>query len=192
MDKPRHITFVPSRGSISSVHVSRVFSADVELNTSRCHRVQASALLDSSANSCFMYRAFAVMHNIQLHKLPSLVSVGVIDGRPITSGDIVEESEPICVVLGNLASVISFNIISSPEHSLVLGHPWFELHKPTIDRRRRTIEEVTKQSKSLKTPTRDMRFQKISTIFVHQLREEGRKEDMFVFRILTTPTSSSQ
>ena len=192
MDNPRHVTSVPSCGSISSGQVSRVFSAQVELNTSRCHRVPASALLDSGANSCFMDREFAVMHNIQLHKLPSPVSVGVIDGRPIASGDIVEESEPIHVVLGNLASVISFNIISSPEHSLVLGLPWFELHNPTIDWRKRTIEEILEQSESLNTPTRDMRFQKISTISIHQLCEEGRKEDMFVFAVLATPTSSSQ
>ena len=130
--------FVPSRGSISSGQVSRVFSAEVELTTSRCHRVLASTLLDSGANSCFMDHQFIVMHSIQLHKLPSLVSVGVIYGRPIASG---EESEPIRVVLGNLASVMSFNIISSPEHSLVLGFPWFELHNPTIDWRKRTIEE---------------------------------------------------
>ena len=192
MDNPRHIASVPSRGSISSGQVSRVFSAEVELTTSRCHRVLASALLDSGANSCFMDHQFAVMHSIQLHKLPSPVSVGVIDGRPIASGDIVEESEPIRVVLGNLASVISFNIISSPEHSLVLGLPWFELHNPTIDWRKRTIEEITVQSESRQIPTRDMGSQKIPTISIPQLREEGRKEDMFLFAVLATPTSSSQ
>ena len=62
-----------------------------------------------------MNHEFVVMHNIRLHKLPSPVYVEVIDGRPIASSDIVEESEPIRVVLGNLARVISFNIISSPE-----------------------------------------------------------------------------
>ena len=193
MDNPRHIASVPSRGSISSGQVSRVFSAEVELTTSRCHRVLASALLDSGANSCFMDHQFTVMHSIQLHKLPSPVSVGVIDGRPIASGDIVEESEPIRVVLGNLASVISFNIISSPEHSLVLqGLPWFELHNPTIDWRKRTVEEITVQSESRQIPTRDMGSQKIPTISIPQLREEGRKEDMFLFAVLATPTSSSQ
>ena len=70
------------------------------------------------------------------------MSVGVIDGHPITSGDIVEELEPICVVLDNLANVISFNIISSLEHSLVLGLPWLELRNPTIDWTKRTIEKV--------------------------------------------------
>ena len=166
MDNPRHIASVPSRGSISSGQVSRVFSAEVELTTSRCHRVLASALLDSGANSCFMDHQFAVMHSIQLHKLPSPVSVGVIDGRPIASSDIVEESEPIRVVLGNLASVISFNIISSPEHSLVLGLPWFQLHNPTIDWRKRTIEEIIVQSDSRQIPTRDMGSQKIPTISI--------------------------
>ena len=93
----------------------------VELSTSTGHRVLASALLDSRANSCLMDREFALTQKILLNKLPNPVAVGVIDGRPIAWGDIVEESEPIRVVLGNLASVISFNIISSPEHSLVLG-----------------------------------------------------------------------
>jgi hypothetical protein len=79
-----------------------------------------------------MDREFALTQNIILKKLPNPVAVGVIDGRPIASGDIVEESEPIRVVLGNLASVISFNIISSPEHSLVLGLPWFELHNQRL------------------------------------------------------------
>ena len=142
MDHPRYVESVPSCGSISSNQVSRVFSAQVELSTSTGHRVLASALLDSGANSCFMDREFALTQNIILNKLPNPVVVGVIDGRPIASGDIVEESESIRVVLGNLASIISFNIISSPEHSLVLGLPWFELHNPTIDWRKRTIEEV--------------------------------------------------
>jgi transposase InsO family protein len=133
-----------------------------------------------------MDREFAVRNNIKLHKLPSPVSVGVIDGRPIASGDITEESEPIRVVLGDLACVISFNIISSPEHSLVLGLPWFELHNPNIDWRKRTIEEFSK------VPTKDKGFHKISTISIDQLYEEGRKEDMFVFAVIATPSSTSQ
>ena len=192
MDHPSYVESVPSCGSISSNQVSRVFSAQVELSTSTGHRALASALLDSGANSCFMDREFALTQNIILKKLPNPVAVGVIDGRPIASGDIVEESEPIRVVLGNLASVISFNIISSPEHSLVLGLPWFELHNPTIDWRKRTIEEVTVQSKSLEAPTKDLGSPTISTISIHQLREDGRKEDMMVFAVLATPSSSSQ
>ena len=55
--------------------------------------------------------------------LPYPTPVVVIDGRPIASGKIVEESEPISVVLDNSPCVVSFNIISSPEHPIVLGLP---------------------------------------------------------------------
>ena len=48
----------------------------------------------------------------------SCVNLG-IDGHPIASGGIVEESEPIRVVLGNLACVISFNVINSLEHPVI-------------------------------------------------------------------------
>ena len=86
MDNPRYVELVPSRGSISSNQVSRVFFAQVELSTSTCHRVLASALLDSGANSCFMDREFALTQNIFLNKLPNPVAVGVIDDCPIASG----------------------------------------------------------------------------------------------------------
>ena len=41
------------------------------------------------------------------------IAIGVIDGRSITSRDIVEESKPIQIVLGDLASIISLNVIRS-------------------------------------------------------------------------------
>ena len=97
-ESSRYVELVPSRGSISSNQVSRLFSTLVELTTSTCHRVLASALQDSGANSCFMDREFALTQNILLNKLLNLIAVGVIDGRPITSGDIVEEFESIRVV----------------------------------------------------------------------------------------------
>ena len=95
--------------------------------------VHVLALLDSGPSSCFMDRNFAQAHQISLRKLSCPTSVVVIDGRPIASGKIVEESEPIQVVLDNLMYVVSFNIISSPGHLTVLGLPWFELHNPDID-----------------------------------------------------------
>jgi hypothetical protein len=72
-------------------------------------------------------------HNFNLKKLSCSTPVTVIHGRPIASEDIIEESEEVCVVLGNLAYVISFNIIHSPEHLIILGLPWFELHNLDID-----------------------------------------------------------
>ena len=92
--------------------MSGVFLAQVELTTCTCHRVLGSALLDSGANSGFMDCEFALSQNILLNKLPSQMAVGVIDGRPIASGDIVEESEPLRIVLGDLTS--HFRVENAP------------------------------------------------------------------------------
>ena len=194
MDNPEYIKSAPSTGSILSNHVSRVFSAQVELSTSKCHRVLAFALLDSGANSCFMDKEFALTQKILLSNLPCPATVAVIDGRPIASGDIVEESEPIRVVLGNLACVISFNIISSPEHPIILGLPWFELHNPEIDWRNRAINNFQEkpESNSLVTTNQDSKSHQISTISLQELREVGRENEMFVFAVTTNPSSSSQ
>ena len=86
-----------------------------------------------------MDRDFATTQAILLYKLPLLTSVVVIDGHSIASGDINEESKPICVFPGNLACIISLNIISSPEHPIVLGFPGFELHNPKIDWKKHEI-----------------------------------------------------
>ena len=53
-----------------------------------------------------------------LRKLPCPASLVVIDGRPIASENIIEESEPVNIVLDNLACVVSFNIISIPKIAL--------------------------------------------------------------------------
>ena len=96
---------------------------------------------------------FAQAHQIPLRKLPCLASIVVIDGRPIASGKIVEELEPISVVLDHFTSVVSFNITSSPEHPIVLGLPCFELHNPDIDWRTREIQYRQRQEVARKVST---------------------------------------
>ena len=126
-----------------------------------------------------MDRIFAQVHQISLRKLPCPASVVVIDGRLIASGNIVEESEPVRVVLDILACEISFNLISLLEHPIVLGLPWFELHNPEIDWRTREIRYRQPQGST----------HRISTISLHQLREEGCKGPMFVFTVSVKPSS---
>ena len=62
-----------------------------------------------------MDKNFSQAHQISLRKLTCPASVVVIDGRPIASGNTIEDSEPINIVLDNLACAVSFNIISIPE-----------------------------------------------------------------------------
>ena len=69
-----------------------------------------------------MDKNFAEAHHTSLRKLPCPTFVVVIDGRPIASGNIVEELESVSVALNNLACVVSFNIISSPQHPMFWGY----------------------------------------------------------------------
>ena len=120
-------------GSLSSKQVSKVFSTQVKVSTTSNHLVHVPTLLDTRANSCFIERDFARLHQVTLRKLPCPTFVLVIDGRPITSENIVEKSELVRVELDKLVRVISFNIISSPKHLIVLGLPLFELRNPEIN-----------------------------------------------------------
>ena len=112
----------------------------------------------------------------------------------IASRDITEESKPFRVVLSDLACVISFNIIHSPEHPIVLGLPWFELHNPQIDWRKRVILESKKNhiSNFPIAYNPNLECHQISTISLENLRKEGQKEEMFIFAIITMPTPTQQ
>ena len=103
MDNPRSVQ--PISRSIPSKQVSNVFLAQVIVSTKSTSLVHVSTLLDSGANSCFMDRNFSQAHQIYLRKLPYSASV-VIDGRPIASGNIIEQLAPVNIVLDNLACVV--------------------------------------------------------------------------------------
>ena len=109
-------------GSIPSKQVSDVILAQVTISTKSNPEVNVLALLELGANSYFMDKNFSQAHHISLRNLLCPAFVVVIDGRPIASRNIVEELEPISVVLNNLACVVSFNIISSPKDPIVLGY----------------------------------------------------------------------
>ena len=69
-----------------------------------------------------MDRTFAQIHQVSLRKLPCRAF-----------GNNVEESEPIHVVLDDLARVISFNVRRNLEHPIVLGFLLLEQRNPKID-----------------------------------------------------------
>jgi hypothetical protein len=50
-------------------------------------------------------------HNLELLGKVHLVRVEVIDGRPLASGNVMEETQPLEVRLGDQVSQVVFNII---------------------------------------------------------------------------------
>ena len=61
--------------------------------------LQADALLDLGASACFIDEKFTKLHNIPLLKKPKPVHVEVIDGRPLSSGNVIHETKPLKVRL---------------------------------------------------------------------------------------------
>jgi hypothetical protein len=57
----------------------------------------------------------------------------VIDGRPLASRNVMEETQPLEVMLRDQVFHIVFNIIQCSANPVVLGFPWFEFHSPNID-----------------------------------------------------------
>ena len=110
------------------------------------------------------------------------------------SRDITKQSEPIHVVLSNLACVITFNIISNPEHRIVLGFPWFKLYNPKIDWRKHEVIDLQDNngSRLLIASTSKLRPRHIPTITLQSLHKEARVEEMFLFVVVITPFSNPQ
>ena len=95
--------------------------------------IKVKALLDSGASACFIDRDLVKRHNLPIVPKKYPVSVEVIDGRPLISGDVTHETKPLDIILEGYRSTVVFNIISSPSNPLVLGLSWLEMVNPDID-----------------------------------------------------------
>jgi hypothetical protein len=78
-----------------------------------------------------------------------------------------------------------------------LGLPWFELHNPKIDWKKREITSSPDNSRYdnlglLTTMTSALQPKQISTISLQSLRETGSKEAMFLFGVAITLFSSQE
>jgi hypothetical protein len=125
------------QGPFLSVQPSRCFTIPLHLGS---QRLKTLALLDSGASACFLDEEFMRLHKIPTTKKLSSVHVEVIDGRPLSSGDVTHETAPLKVKFGNHSSSIIFNIIRTPSVPIILGLSWLERYNPHIDWKSWNIE----------------------------------------------------
>lgn len=102
--------------------------------------LHATALLDSGASSCFLDITFARSSRIPVVAKKKPIPVEVIDGRPLSSGAITEATSPLILTVGSHLEEISFYLITSPRHPVILGLSWLEAHNPLVDWRDRSIQ----------------------------------------------------
>jgi hypothetical protein len=105
----------------------------------------SEALLDTGAFACFMDKDFVMKHSLELIGKVHPAPVEVIDGWPLASGNVMEETQPLEVMLGDLVFHVVFNIIHCPANPVVLGLPWFELHNSNINWNLRRISSKNKK-----------------------------------------------
>ena len=117
-------------GSSFSAQPARCFTIHLFLGPQK-HKTKA--LLDSGASTCFLNEEFAKRHKIRLVQKSKPIHVEVIDGRPLLSGSVTHESEPMEVAFKDHNSYVVFNIISIPSSPIILGLSGLEDHNPSID-----------------------------------------------------------
>ena len=117
----------PIEGPILSSEPSSCFMIELYLGPKN---YRAFALLDSGASACFLDEEFVKSRRIPLVQKPKPVHVEVIDGRPLSSGDVTHETRPIKVTIDGHDSYIAFNIIRSPSNPVILGLSWLEKYNP--------------------------------------------------------------
>ncbi len=132
----RLTSITTSLGPILSSEPSRCFNIPLEIDF-HPHSIKVKALLDSGAFACFIDKFFVKRHNLPIVLKKSSVTVEVIDGRPLISGDVTHETKPLDIILEGHRSTIVFNIISSPSNPLVLGLSWLEMINPDINWKKR-------------------------------------------------------
>ena len=91
------------------------------------------ALLDSGASSYFVDITFARTSRIPVVHKKKPIPVEVIDCRPLSSGAITEATSPLILNIGSHLEEISFYLITSLRHPVILGLSWLEEHNPLAD-----------------------------------------------------------
>jgi hypothetical protein len=82
--------------------------------------------LETRASACFMDKDFAMKHSLERIEKVHPTPMEIIDGRPLVSGNVMKETQPLEIMLRDQVSHVVFNIIQCPANPLVLGLSWFE------------------------------------------------------------------
>jgi len=134
-------------------------------------------------------------YNLNIIELSTPIPLVAIDDKPVSSGFITHRTQNLNVYVNNVHSEqLSFNIIESPNHSIVLGAPWLEKHDPSISWSKRQVSFDSKQCiescKSIPKPVSMVIQKNINT--ETGLDDEDKKMIIQFMTIMTTKTAKSE
>jgi hypothetical protein len=94
---------------VSLDHMS-CFTVPVYIKTLDCE-FSIEVFLDTGTSACFMDKDFTMKHSLEFIRKAHCALVEVIDGWPLTLGNVMEETQLLEVILGDQVSHVVFNII---------------------------------------------------------------------------------
>ncbi|XP_042548747.1 retrotransposon-like protein 1 [Dipodomys spectabilis] len=143
--RPRNLTWIdspaPERWSVSSwlptdfhpgLQRAHLFLL-LLVRVTPYHSVAVQALVDSGAEGNFMDEKFAQEHYIELYEKPYPQMIQTVDGSLIGNEPIWLYTERLVCIHQNHQEAIEFDIVPSPNFSVVLGINWLRLHAPEVD-----------------------------------------------------------
>ncbi|KAI2654876.1 Transposon Tf2-6 polyprotein [Labeo rohita] len=129
----------PSRVSVNPLNNSLTIQVKISFKN---RELRTTAFIDSGAAGNFIDGNYAKLYDIPLLPCGSRVAVAALDGRPLGSGRVTSVTEDVTLHIGPLhQETMRFFTIQSPEHPIILGLPWLELHNPTISWAEREITQ---------------------------------------------------
>ncbi|XP_011939385.1 PREDICTED: retrotransposon-like protein 1 [Cercocebus atys] len=143
--RPRNLTWIdspaPERWMVSSWLPSEVHPGInrahlfllLMVRVNPYHSVAVQALVDSGADGNFMDEKFAQEHYVELYEKPYPQPVQSVDGSLIGNEPIWLYTEPLVCIHQNHQESIEFDIVPSPNFSVVLGIRWLRVHAPEVD-----------------------------------------------------------
>ena len=119
MDNPN------SRCSQTSTTSTDDFSFPVSIHF-KSNSIDPLALLNSGETTCFMDETFVHKHKFPVVQLPKPIPVKAMDGRMLSSGAVTKATVPLLLQLGDHQEVLTFYVITSPRHPIILslGFSW--------------------------------------------------------------------
>jgi hypothetical protein len=123
-------------------------------------KIHTVALLDSGASACFMDSKFIEENKIPTRPRRLPIIVEVIDGRPLSSGAVTQETEPLQICINDHLFSVVFNVIHAPSDPVILGNSWLSVHNPQIDWRQQTLTISSGQDNASAIPAEYQDFAK--------------------------------
>lgn len=90
------------------------------------------ALLDSGATSSFINQTLVTENNLPSIKKKEPRILEVIDGRPISSGNVTHETPPVLLTIGAHSETLVLDVVQLGHYPVILGVPWLKKHNPHI------------------------------------------------------------